>query len=118
MTVLWHLPLYWYIQWTVHPQKASCRNLKVTSISWPLSINPNKTPTQGTLIIMGDNAEEDAEMIEVPVAVEMEATPITSMIIRIGEPATVKDNGTFIIIEGVDKITHIEVDEYSGMEMT
>ena len=30
----------------------------------------------------------------------------------------VKDNGTFIIIEGVDKITHIEVDEDSGMEMT
>ena len=30
----------------------------------------------------------------------------------------VKDNGTFIIIEGVDKIIHIEVNEDSGMEMT
>ena len=61
---------------------------------------------------------EDEDMIEVPMAVEMEVTPITSMIIRSGEPAVVKDNRTFIIIEGVDKITHIEVDEDSGMEMT
>ena len=93
------------------------RNLKVTSISWPLLINHTKTLTQGTLIIMGDNVEEDAEMIEVPVAVEMEATLITGMIIRIGEPAVVKDNGTLIIIEGKGKIPHIEVDEDSGMEM-
>ena len=61
---------------------------------------------------------EDADMIEVPVAVEMEATPITGMIIWSMELAAVKDNGTFIIIEGVDKITHIEVDTDSGMEMT
>ena len=67
---------------------------------------------------MGDNAVEDVDMIEVPVAVEMEATLITSMIIRIGEPATVKDNGTLIIIEGMDRVTHIEADEDSGMEMT
>ena len=67
---------------------------------------------------MGDNAAEDADMIEVPMAVEVEATPVTSMIIRSMEPAEVKDNGTFIIIEGVDKITHIEVDEDSGMETT
>ena len=67
---------------------------------------------------MGDNAEEDAQTIEVPAAMEMEATLITGMIIKIGELAVVKDNGTFIIIEGVDKITHIEVDEDSGMEMT
>ena len=67
---------------------------------------------------MGDNAEEDAEMIEVPMAVEMEATLITGMIIRIRELAAVKDNGTFIIIEGVDNITHIKVDEDSGIEMT
>ena len=40
------------------------------------------------------------------------------MVIRIEEPAAVKDNGTFIIIEGVDKITHIEVDEDSGMKIT
>ena len=61
---------------------------------------------------------EDADMIEVPMAVEVEATPITSMITRSAELAMVKDNETFIIIEGVDKITHIEVDIDSGMEMT
>ena len=40
------------------------------------------------------------------------------MIIKIREPAAVKDSETFNIIEGVDKTTHIEVDEDSGMEMT
>ena len=40
------------------------------------------------------------------------------MIIWSAEPAAVKDNETFIIIEGVDKITHIKVDADSGMEMT
>ena len=40
------------------------------------------------------------------------------MITQSKELATVKDNETFIIIEGVDKITHIEVDTDSGMEMT
>ena len=115
---LWHLLLYWSIPWIIQPQKASRHNLRVTSISWPLVINHKKTLLLGTLIIMEDNVAEDADMIEVPVAVEMEVTPITGMIIRSGELATVKDNGTFIIIEGVDKITHIEVDEDSGMEMT
>ena len=57
-------------------------------------------------------------MIEVPVAMEMEATLITGMIIRIGDPAAVKDNGTFNIVEGVDKIIHIVVDEDSGMVLT
>ena len=70
------------------------------------------------MIIMGDNAAEDADMIEVPVAMEMEAALITGMITRSVELAAVKDNGTFIIIEGVDKKTHIEVDADSGMEMT
>ena len=70
------------------------------------------------MIIMGDNAAEDADMIEVPMAVEMEVTPITGMIIRIGEPAVVRVNGTLIIIEGVDKTIHIEVDEDSGTVMT
>ena len=40
------------------------------------------------------------------------------MISKIREPATVKDSETFNIIEGVDKTTHIKVDEDSGMEMT
>ena len=61
---------------------------------------------------------EDADMIEVPVAVEVEAIPITGMITRSAELAVVKDKETFIIIKGVDKITHIEVDIDSGMEMT
>ena len=67
---------------------------------------------------MGDNAAEDADMIEVPMAVEVEAALITGMITRSVELATVKHNGTIIIKEGVDKTTHIEVDADSGMEMT
>ena len=70
------------------------------------------------MIIMGDNVAEDADMIEVPVAMEMEVTPITGMIIRIGELAAVRVNGTLIIKEGMDKTIHIEVDEDSGMVMT
>ena len=66
----------------------------------------------------GDNAEEDADMIEVLVAVEIEETLITGMIIKIGEPATVKDSKTFSTIKGVDKTTHIKTDEDSGMAMT
>ena len=101
----------------IQPQKASCHSLKATSISWPLLINHKKTLIQGTLIIMGDNAAGDMYMIEVPMAMEMEARLVTGMIIRSGELAAVKDKGTFIIIEGMDKITHIEVDEDSGMVM-
>ena len=40
------------------------------------------------------------------------------MIIKIGELAVVKDNEIFSTIKGVDKTTHIEGDEDSGMEMT
>ena len=40
------------------------------------------------------------------------------MITRNAKLAAVKDNETFIIIEGVDKKTHIEVNADSGMEMT
>ena len=67
---------------------------------------------------MGDNEAEDADMIEAPMAVEMGATLITCMILRSGELVTVKDNRTLNIIEGRDKITHIEVDKDSGMVMT
>ena len=73
---------------------------------------------QENLNIVGDNADEDVDMIEGLVAVEMEVTLLTGMIIRIGEPATAKDSETFNIIEGVGKTTHIEVDEDSGIEMT
>ena len=108
------------IQWIIHPQKASHHSLKVTSISWPLLINLNhkKTLAQGILIIMGDNTEEEAEIIEVPMAVEMQVTLVTSMISKIGEPAAVKDNGTLMIIEGAAKIIHIVVNEDSGIAMT
>ena len=58
------------------------------------------------------------DAIEVPVAVEMGETLITSMIIKIEVPDTVKDNGTFNTIEGKGKTTHSEVNEDNGMEMT
>ena len=61
---------------------------------------------------MGDNADEDVDEIEVHVAVE------TGMIIKIEEPATVKDNGTFNIIEGEGKIIRFEGAKDDGMEMT
>ena len=67
---------------------------------------------------MGDNADEDVDVIEVHMAVETEGTLITSMIIKIEEPATVKDNGTFNIIEGEVKIIRFEGAEDSGMAMT
>ena len=67
---------------------------------------------------MGDNADEDVDTIEVPVAVETEETLITSMIIKIEELATVKDNGTFNIIEGEGKKIHLEGAEDNGMETT
>ena len=55
---------------------------------------------------------------EVPVAVEMEETPITGMIIKIEGLDLVKDNGTFNTIEGEGKTIYFEVDEDNGMEMT
>ena len=67
---------------------------------------------------MGDNADEDLDAIEVHVAVETRGTLITSMIIKIEEPAVVKDNMTFNIIEGKVKIIHFKGAEDSGMEMT
>ena len=95
-------------------------NIKVISISWPLLIylKHNKTLAQGTQNIVGDNAEEDAEITEAPMAVEMAETLITGMIIRNMGLAAVKDNATLIIIEGMDKIMHIQGDDNSGMEMT
>ena len=67
---------------------------------------------------MGDNADEDADMTEVPVAMKVQETLITGMIIKIEEPVAVKDNGTFNIIEGEGKIIHFEGTEDNGMEMT
>ena len=62
--------------------------------------------------------DEDADVTEVPMAVETEETLITGMIIKIEEPVAVKDNGTFNIIEGEGKIIHFEGAEDNGMEMT
>ena len=62
--------------------------------------------------------DEDVDAIEVHVAVETEGTLITGMIIKIEEPAVVKDNGTFNITEGEVKIICFEGAEDSGMEMT
>ena len=67
---------------------------------------------------MGDNTDEDVDAIEVHVAMETEGTLITDMTIKIEEPAVVKDNGTFNIIEGEVKIIRFEGTEDSGMEMT
>ena len=117
MTVLWHLLLYWCIQQVIHLQKASRHSQKVTSISWPLLINHRTHPIQGRQIIMGDNADEDMDAIEVHVAVETEGTLITGTIIKIEEPAVVKYKGIFSIIEGEVKITHFEGAKDSGMEM-
>ena len=67
---------------------------------------------------MGDNADEDMDEIKVHMAMETEETLITGMIIKIDESATVKDNGTFNIIEGKGKIIRFEGAEDNGMEMT
>ena len=67
---------------------------------------------------MGDNADEDADATEVPVAMETEETLLTSMIIKIEELVSVKDNGTFNIVEGEGKIIHFEGAEDNGMAMT
>ena len=75
-------------------------------------------PNTGKTEYNGENADEDVDAIEVHMAVETEGTLITGMIIKIEEPAMVKDNGTFNIIEGEVKIIHFEGAEDSGMEMT
>ena len=84
----------------------------------PLLLNHKIILIQGKQNIMGDNADEDAVVIEVPVAMEMEKTLITGMIMNIEEPVAVKDNGIFNIIEGKGKIIHLEDAEDLGMEMT
>ena len=118
MIVLWHLLLYWFIQQVKHPQKASCHNLKAISISLPLLINHKITLIQGKQNIMGDNVDEDADAIEVPMAMETEETLITSMIIKIEELALVKDTRIFNTIEGEGKKIHLEGTDDNGMEMT
>ena len=62
--------------------------------------------------------DEDVDAKEVHVAMETEGTLITSMIITIKEPAAVKDNGTFNIIQGKVKIIHFKGAKDRWMEMT
>ena len=90
---------------------------KVTSINWPLLIIHKNTQIQGMVIMVGDNAAEDVDMTEVSMVVEVEVTPITGVITRRAAMAVVKGKEIFNIIEGADKIIHIEVDDDSGMEM-
>ena len=51
-------------------------------------------------------------------AVEMEGTLKTGLIIKIEEPVAVSHKGIFIITEVEVKIIHFEGDEDSGMETT
>ena len=80
--------------------------------------HPQENPNTGDGDYSGGQRAEDADMTGVPVAVEVEETQIIGMITRSVAMAVVKGKETFNIIKGVDKITHIEVDEDSGMEMT
>ena len=79
---------------------------------------PQDNPNTGDTDYNGGQCSRGRGHDRGSMAVEMEATLITGMIIRIREPVTVKDNGTFSIIVGVDKIIHIEANKDSGMEMT
>ena len=58
------------------------------------------------------------DMIEVHTAMEKEGTLITSLIIKIEEPAVASHKGIFSITEAEVKIIHFEGDKDSGMEMT
>ena len=77
-----------------------------------------ENPNTGGTEYNGDNADEDADVTEVPVAMETEETLITGMIVKIEEPVAVKDNRTHNLIEGEGKIIHFEDVENNGMEMT
>ena len=58
------------------------------------------------------------DVIEVHMAVEKEETLIASLIIKIEEPATASQKGTFSITEVEVKIIRLEGDEDSGMATT
>ena len=79
---------------------------------------PQDPPNTGETDYTGDNADEDVDMIEVHVAMVMEGTLITDMIIKIEEPAAVSHQGIFSITEVEVKIIRFEGDEDSGMETT
>ena len=100
-------------------EKENRQNLKVISISWPLLINRKHLTimVQVIIIIMGDNAAEDAAVTEV--LVDVEIMPIrTVMTIKNEDLDAAKDNVIQIIVEGVVTIIHTEDEEDSGTEMT
>ena len=72
---------------------------------------------QVIIIIMGDNAAEDAAITEVLVDVEIMAVR-TVMTIKNEDLDAAKDNVIQIIVEGVATIIHTEDEEDSGTEMT
>ena len=86
-------------------EKVNRQNLKVISISWPLSINRKHLTimVQVIIIIMGDNAAEDAAVTEVLVDVEIMAIR-TVMTIKNEDLDAAKDNVIQIIVEGVATI--------------
>ena len=100
------------------PTKSKSSQPKSNQHQLALIINHRIIPIQGKQNIMGDNADEDVDVIEVPMAVEMEETLITGMIIKIEVPDAVKDTGNFNIIKGEGKKTCLEVNKGNGMETT
>ena len=104
----------------IQQKKVSRPNLKVISISWPLLIMIKHLTTivQAIMIIVGDNAAEDAETTEALVDAEIIAILITDMKIKTEDLDAVKDNVTLITAEGVVTIIHIGDEEDSGTEMT
>ena len=119
MTIRWHQLLYLFILRKTQQKKVNRQKLKVISISWPLSINHKHLTimVQVIIIIMGDNAAEDAAVTEVLVDVEIMAIQ-TVMTIKNEDLDAAKDNVIQIIVEGVATIIHTEDEEDSGTEMT
>ena len=68
--------------------------------------------------MMRDNADEDADVSEIPAAVEMEETLTIGMITNTAPPAKAKDNEIFSTVEGKDKTTHLGGVADNGTEMT
>ena len=67
---------------------------------------------------MGDNADEDADVIEISMALEMEEALTIGMITKTAQLVMVKDNRIFSTIEGEGKTTPLGGVEDNEMEMT
>ena len=77
------------------PTKSQSSQPKSNQHQLALLTNHKKILIQVIVTVMGDNAAEDMDMIEVPVAVEMEAAQITGMITRSVELAAVQGQRDF-----------------------